>query len=248
VFLSLAPLMIIVGRLYKYSMDSSMRDSFDIRNNKRINNTIFSPLEKKVLRFLAMRTPEWVTPNVLTLVGFLGAVLVFLGYWLSSINENFLWLASFGWICNWYGDSLDGTIARYRKIEKPRYGFYIDHNIDVFGETLIGIGFGLSPYIRFDIALLLLISYLLLNIQVYTFAYATKIFRISYGKIGATEFRAFAIFMNIFLYFCDFPRTGMLHQKWSLFDFMALIFISIMIIMFGITVLLNSIRLYKSDS
>lgn len=222
-----------------------MRNTFNISNNKRINNAILSPLEKKFLRFLAKRTPEWLSPNVLTLVGFLGSVIVFFGYWLSSVNENFLWLASFGLICNWYGDNLDGTIARYRKIE-TKFGFYIDHNTDAFGEMLIGIGFGLSPYIRFDIALLLVIAYLLLNIQVYTYAYATKIFRISYGKIGATEFRAFAIFINILLYFCEFQQISMLHQEWSLFDFMALIFISIMIIIWGITVLLNSIQLYKS--
>ena len=221
-----------------------MRNTFNISNNKRINNAILSPLEKKFLRFLAKRTPEWLSPNVLTLVGFLGAVLVFFGYWLSSVNENFLWLASFGLICNWYGDNLDGTIARYRKIETI-FGFYIDHNIDAIGVVLIGIGLGLSPYIRFDTALLFVIAYLLLNIQVYIYAYATKIFRISYGKIGATEFRAFIIFINIFLYFCEFPQISMLHQKWSLFDFMALMIISIMIIIWGKTVLLYSIQLYK---
>ncbi len=225
-----------------------MRNSLvDMSNNKRINNTILSSLEKKTLRVLAMRTPGWFSPNVLTLIGFLGAVLVFFGYWLSSINENFLWLACFGWICNWYGDSLDGTIARYRKIEKPKYGFYIDHNIDAIGEVLIGIGFGLSPYIRFEIALFLVIAYLLLNIQIYTYAYATNIFLISYGKIGATEFRVVAIMMNFILYFIDFPQTRMLHLELSLFDFIALILISIMLITFGFTVLLNSLRLYKSE-
>ena len=134
-----------------------------------------------------MRTPEWLNPNILTLVGFLGAVLVFLGYWLSSGNKNFLWFANFGWICNWYGDNLDGTIARYRKIVRPKFGFYIDHNIDAIGEILIGIGFGLSPYIRFDIALFLVIAYLLLTIQIYTYAYATKTFRISYDKIDCVN-------------------------------------------------------------
>jgi archaetidylinositol phosphate synthase len=225
-----------------------MRNSFNINNNKRINNTIFSSFEKKTLRVLAMRTPGWLSPNVLTLIGFLGAVLVFFGYWLSSINENFLWVACFGWICNWYGDSLDGTIARYRKFEKPKYGFYIDHNIDAFGEMLVGIGFGLSPYIQFEIALFLVIAYFLLNIQIYTYAYATQIFRISYGKIGATEFRVFAILISICLYFFRLPRISALHQEWLFFDFIALVFISIMLIMWGITVILNSIRLYKADS
>lgn len=224
-----------------------MRIRSDDSPCRRINNTILSPLEIKIVRFLVKRTPDYISPNLLTLIGFLGALLIFLGYWFSSIDKNFLLLASFGWICNWYGDSLDGTIARYRKIDKPKYGFYVDHNVDAFSELWIGVGFGLSPYVRLDIALLLLIAYFLLNIQMYIYANATNIFRMSYNKMGATEFRVFAILFNFILYFFDFPLMKFFNLEITLIDLVVLILISGMLLTFCLTVLLNSIQMYKSE-
>ncbi len=223
-----------------------MRDTFDVVNHTRVNVTILGPLEKRVLAFLAMKTPNWVSPNTLTLVGFLGAILICVGYWLCRINEHFLWLSSFGWVCNWYGDSLDGTLARLRNIERPRYGFYVDHNVDALSEMLVAAGFGLSPYIRLDTALLALAAYLLLNIQMYTHACATTVFRISYLKIGATEVRAFGVLMNVVLYCSDYWQVKWTPYGLSPVDVVSLFLSGVMLAAFGAAVLRHSVQLYRS--
>jgi len=215
---------------------------------KRENHTLLGAGEKKLLLFLASRLPLWVTPNILTSIGMAGSMLVFLGYWFSTFNENFLWLACFGWIVNWYGDSLDGSLARYRKIEKPRFGFYIDHHCDAFSVLIIGMGFGLSPYIRFDVALLLLIAYLLMSIQTYILTCSTGVFRISYAKLGATEFRIIAILITMFIYFVKLPQITLLNNIWSILDMLLFIPFGIMIFLFIATVTRNAVQLYHADN
>ena len=112
----------------------------------RIQTSILNPLEKKVLVYLAKRMPAWVTSDMLTFVGFLGALIVATGYALSNLNLNWLWLASFGFFVNWFGDSLDGSLARVRNTQRKTYGFYIDHNVDVINECIMFMGVGLSPW------------------------------------------------------------------------------------------------------
>src|SRR5690554_1739776 len=102
----------------------------DVRNHTRINQTILGPLEKPALQWMAARLPVWVTPDTLTGIGIFASVLIFISFVLTNIHPGFLWLASFGVVLNWFGDSLDGTLARYRKIERPQYGFFVDHAVD----------------------------------------------------------------------------------------------------------------------
>lgn len=157
--------------------------------------------EKKALLWLAARMPAWVVPDTLTAIGLLASVIIFLGYALSFFNINWLWLASFGFVIQWFGDSLDGTLARYRKIERPRYGFFVDHIIDAVSEALVFIGLGLSPFVRFDLALLALIGYLMVSVYVYLVTYVNGVFRISYAGLGPTEMRLLAIIANTAVYF-----------------------------------------------
>lgn len=96
----------------------------DIQSHKRVNDILLAPLEKPLLQWLAARMPSWIVPDALTAVGVVGAVIIFGAYCSTNLNDNFLWLASFGFILNWFGDALDGTLARYRKIERPKYGFF----------------------------------------------------------------------------------------------------------------------------
>jgi phosphatidylglycerophosphate synthase len=128
-----------------------------IKQSKRIQTSVLSGVEKKVLLWLAERQPKWVDSDTLTFIGFLGAVVIAAGYILSNCSVQFLWLASLGFVINWYGDSLDGTLARYRKQQRPVYGFYIDHTMDAINETLMFMGAGLSPFMRFDLACVLLV-------------------------------------------------------------------------------------------
>ena len=168
----------------------------------RIQTSILNKMEKRILVAMANRMPSWITSDNLTVVGVIGALTTGVGYILSSWNLNFLWLASFGLILNWFGDSLDGTLARVRNAQRPIYGFYIDHNIDGLTITIMCIGAGLSPMIKFSTAMLILVGYLLLSIFTYINAYLKGEFRISYGNLGPTEFRLIVIIINtMFIYF-----------------------------------------------
>ena len=172
-----------------------------IEDHQRINDILLGPLERPALRWLASHMPPWITPDICTIIGVIGAVITLAGYILSNADRNFLWLASFGFVINWFGDSLDGTVARYRHIERPVFGFFVDHTIDAFNETIILLGMGLTPYINFSIACLVLVAYLLLSVLVYVRTCVVGEFKISYGKLGPTEVRVLAILLNTGMYF-----------------------------------------------
>ncbi|HCU57707.1 MAG TPA: hypothetical protein DF984_05715 [Anaerolineaceae bacterium] len=172
-----------------------------VENHKRENDILLGFLERPALQWLAAHSPAWVTPDVLTWTGVAASVLIFVSYGLTQFNRNFLWLASFGFIMNWLGDSLDGTLARYRHIERPRYGFLVDHWVDAISVVLIFLGLGISPYVDLLVASLALIGYLLLSIMVYLITYVTGVFKITNAKIGPTEIRVLAVILNIVMFF-----------------------------------------------
>ncbi len=203
----------------------------DIRNHKRIINTLTGPMEKQVLVWLATRLPAWITPDILTGIGVLGAFAAFLGYSLSHLTPMFLWLASLGFVINWFGDSLDGTVARVRHIERPTYGFYIDHVVDAYITIMIFLGLGLSPFVRLDLALLALISYMLLMILVFIRTAVRGEFTISYGKLGPTEARIIIILANTMVYFLGNPRLNMFNLTLTVYDW---IIIGVIFIIMGI--------------
>lgn len=165
----------------------------------RIQTSLLNASEKKVLVWLAKRQPEWVTSDILTGIGTLGAVIVAVGYILAGYNINFLWLSSLGFIINWYGDSLDGTLARVRNRQRPVYGYYIDHTVDCMDEFMIFIGIGLSGLMHFELSLMILALYFMLTINVSINAHLKKEFRLTYARLGPTEFRILAILANTVL-------------------------------------------------
>ena len=171
-----------------------------MENNKadavRIQTSVLNALEKKVLVYLAERQPKWMTSDILTYIGTFGAMVIAAGYILSSWNINFLWLSSLGFIINWYGDSLDGTLARVRKMQRPIYGYYIDHTIDAINEVMIFVGVGLSGLMHLEIALLALVMYFLMTINVSINAHLKKEFKLTYASMGPTEFRIIMIIIN----------------------------------------------------
>jgi len=173
----------------------------DDKSHKRVNDILLGPLERPALQWLAAHMPAWMTPDILTGIGIVGAVLIFFSYWFSSEIPALLWVASLGFVINWFGDSLDGTLARYRKIERPKYGFFVDHTVDAFSQVLIVMGLGLSPYVTFSVACLALIGYLLMSALVYIRTYVYGVFQISYGKLGPTEVRVILILLNTVMFF-----------------------------------------------
>lgn len=173
----------------------------------RVQESLLSRPERRVLLWLARHMPDQVKPDHLTALGVLGAACVLLGFALSSIHPAYLWLAVLGFVLNWFGDSLDGTLARYRKHERPRYGFFIDHTIDVVDEMLMFLGIGLSPFADFRVAALALISYMALSTLAYINMIVNQEFRISASKIGPTEVRVVGIAASIALYLFGCPQV-----------------------------------------
>lgn len=164
--------------------------------SKRIQTSLLNASEKKVLIWLAKRQPHWMTSDILTAIGVVGAVIVAVGYILSNFNSGWLWLASLGFLINWYGDSLDGTLARVRNTQRPIYGFYLDHNIDGITMAIMCIGAGLSNMLNLYIAMGVLTIYLLLSISVYINAHLKGEFKLTYAGMGPTEFRLIMIIVN----------------------------------------------------
>jgi phosphatidylglycerophosphate synthase len=206
----------------------------DIRSHQRVLDTFTGPVERPVLRWLAAHLPSWVTPDFLTAVGVTGGVVILFGYWLSGVDRNFLWLVNLGFVINWFGDSLDGTLARYRHIERPVYGFYIDHAVDAYVEIMIFLGLGLSPYVRFDLAALALVGYLLLSVLVYVRTCVKGEFVISYGKLGPTEVRLLAMMANTLVYFIGNPTSQLFSLTLTVYDWLVA---AIILIMFSIAIL-----------
>ena len=171
----------------------------DIKQSERIQTSVLNGVEKKALVWLAKRQPRWVTSDHLTLVGFIGALLVAAGFILSNLNVSWLWLSSLGMVVNWYGDSLDGTLARVRNTQRPIYGYYVDHTIDCVNEGLMFVGVGLSPFVHLDLALIAYALYLIMTINVSINAHLKGEFKLTYAKLGPTEFRLVVIVVNTVL-------------------------------------------------
>ena len=173
----------------------------EIKDHTRVNDIFFGPLERPALQWLASHLPVWATPDLMTFIGIVGALIIALGYGLSSFHPAFLWMATLGFVINWFGDSLDGTLARYRHIERPKYGFFIDHVTDVITEIIIILGLGLTPYIKFSVASLCCIMYIAMSVLVYVRMNVMGEFKISYSKLGPTEVRVLAILLNTAMFF-----------------------------------------------
>ncbi len=156
--------------------------------------------ERRLLRAMAARMPAPIHSNHLTGLGVAGSVGVGLAYALTTQSTVWLLVASAALVVNWFGDSLDGTLARVRKTERPKYGYYLDHVVDAFNTVVIGGGIGLSPYVSLELALLLVIMYLMLSINVYIETEVYGSFKMGYGVFGPTEVRILLILGNLGLY------------------------------------------------
>lgn len=219
-----------------------------VEKHKRENDILLGFLERPALKWLAAHMPAWVKPDTLTSLGIFASILIFISYSLTNISDNFLWLASLGFILNWFGDSLDGTLARYRKIERPRYGFLIDHFVDAISATLIFIGLGISPYVNFSVALIALVGYLLLSIMVYLITYVTNVFQITNLKIGPTEIRVIAILANTAMFIVGNPPFSLPYfGETSFYTLIVGVLACLMIIYFVVNTSIQAYRLMLLD-
>ena len=163
---------------------------------EREPNFLLAPLERRFLPWAAGRLPRWILPDDMTALGVLAAFGVCAAYQLSNNGRGWLWVASGLLVLQWVGDSLDGTLARVRGIQRPKYGYYLDHMVDAIATAAIGLGLGLSPFMLLSIGALIVVGYLILSINVYLESMAFGRFRLGYGRLGPTEIRAVLILLN----------------------------------------------------
>jgi archaetidylinositol phosphate synthase len=164
--------------------------------HQRTSEYVLGRLERAALTRIARALPHAVMPDHLTIIGLIGSTLVAVSYMASNRNPAWLLAASAALALNWFGDSLDGTLARTRKTERPRYGYYLDHLTDAYSTLAIGLGLGLSPYMLLSVGLAIVIAYLVLSINVYLETHVFAEFSFSYGSLGPTEVRLALVALN----------------------------------------------------
>lgn len=215
---------------------------------ERFHESFLAGPERRLLRWMAARIPSPVMPDHLTAFGVLGALLVMVGYLACHISTNFLWLANLGLLIHWIGDSLDGTLARVRDIARPRYGYFLDQNIDVVGNLLIAGGIGLSPFARLDTALLALTGYHMVSIYVFVRNVVRREFHLAVMGFGPTEVRIGILIMNITLLTYGAPTFEFLSQHFTWCDFVLIATFVTLSIMFAISATQEARRLAIDDS
>jgi phosphatidylglycerophosphate synthase len=185
----------------EHGLDTAERGAPVNGRLRRHNEGILQILERPALRWLSAMMPGWVTPDMLTALGFLGSLVAAGGYALAADEPWMLWVASAGIAINWYGDSLDGNVARARGIERPRYGFFLDNAIDVIEYAIFAVGMGLSGYVRWELVLATLAAFYMMMLLGLLKSRVMDVFQISFGGMGLTEVRIAFILVNALMYF-----------------------------------------------
>jgi archaetidylinositol phosphate synthase len=212
---------------------------------RRVNQALTASLEKRALQWMASRAPRWLSSDQLTLLGLSAQIGAGVGYALARTNRFALLLVIVCLALNWFGDSMDGTLARVRCQQRPRYGFYVDHMVDVFGTIALMCGLGCSGLLHWQTAMAMLIAFLLLSSESYLATYTLSHFQLSQGIFGPTEIRLLLIFGNLAL--LRSPYSTIFGHKLLLFDLGGII---ASVCMLAIAVLLtvrHTAQLYREE-
>lgn len=229
----------VPGQRHTRAMDTGFREA------GRAQQSMLAPFEKKLLVWIARRTPAWVGPDHLTALGLLSLAGAGLSYWQARYDPIALVPASIFLALNWFGDSLDGTLARVRGHERPRYGFYVDHVVDAFGTLALLSGLALSGYMSSWVAAGLLISYFMLSIEVYLATYTLGTFHLSFWKFSPTELRILLIIGNVALFYR--PVVTLFGARYLLFDAGGLAGVLGMGLMLITAVACHTAELYRAE-
>ena len=218
------------------------------QNATRIHGSFLAAAEKRALIWLAERMPRAINSDHLTALGFAAQLATGACYALASRDRRWLLAAIACLALNWFGDSLDGTLARVRHQQRPRYGFYVDHMIDSIGATAMMLGLAYSGYMHPDIAIGLLIAFLLLSIQSYLATYTIGEFHLSFWRFGPTELRILLAIGNLALFKWAWVNwRWVIHGRYRLFDIGGVIGLAGMSLMLIVTSLKNTVRLYREE-
>jgi len=211
----------------------------------RIQESFSASAEKKVLIWLAERTPAWINSDHLTILGFVSQCLAGVCYALARLNPDALLLGIVCLVLNWLGDSLDGTLARVRNQQRPRYGFYVDHICDTIAAFFLMGGLALSGYVHPGIALGMLVAFLMLSIEAYLSTYTLGRFQLSYWKFGPTEIRILLALGNLAL--LRDPMVRVQGWQFRLFDVGGVMAIAGMGLMLVVSAIRHTSQLYREE-
>jgi archaetidylinositol phosphate synthase len=216
------------------------------RDALRLQESFTSALERKALAWLAGRLPAQVNSDHLTALGFVSMFLAGASYAFARTHRWGLILAICFLALNWFGDSLDGTLARLRNRQRPRYGFYVDHMIDTFGGLFLMGGLALSGFVDWKIALGMFVAFLMLSVQVYLATYTVGTFQLSFAKLGPTEIRILLALGNVALWF--HPDARIFGSAYRVFDVGGIAAIAGMSLMLVASTIYNTVKLYRAES
>jgi phosphatidylglycerophosphate synthase len=211
----------------------------------RIHKSLTADIEKRTLIWIAVRTPKFINSDHLTALGFLAQLLAGAAYALSALDWRGLWLVNLFVVLNWLGDSLDGTLARVRDQQRPRYGFYVDHVADTFGALALMGGLAISGYVHWQIAAGLLVGFYVLSIESFLATYTMGHFHVSHGIFGPTEIRILLIVGNMAL--MVHPYSLIAGRSFLLFDIGGVIAIVVMLAMVLDTTCRHIAVLYREE-
>jgi archaetidylinositol phosphate synthase len=212
---------------------------------RRVNQALTARVEKRILEWMAARAPRWVTSDQLTALGLGAQIAAGVFYAMARYHRSALLLAIICIALNWLGDSLDGTLARVRRQQRPRYGFYVDHMVDIFGAVALMCGLGWSGFVHWSVAIAMLIAFLLLAGESYLATYTLDRFQLSQGFFGPTEIRILLVAGNLAL--LHNPYCTIFGHKLLLFDLGGAISATIMFGMAAVVTFRHTAQLYRQE-
>ncbi len=212
-----------------------------------INTGLTAHAEEKAKEWICPRIPQWVNSDMLTVLGFLSSFIIAVGFILGFANRWYLLLVIIGLILNWFGDSFDGSLARYRHKTRPNYGYYIDHITDGLTITVLGLGLGLSGFVRVEIALAFIIMYLMLMMHVELVTYVENEFKYSFGLFGPTEFRIIGILLAVVMFFIPVKYFDIWGYTLTQYDLFATFAVVVMFIILISSIVSKGVELDKID-
>src|SRR5215469_9000699 len=233
------------GNMSSTIVATTAQEAQNFRPAARVQQALTANIERRTLRWLAARTPARISPDHLTALGFVSQLLAGLSYALARWHKYALVMATIFIVLNWFGDSLDGTLARFRQRQRPRYGFYVDHMCDTFGSVFLMCGLAASGYLHWQVAVGMLVAFLVLSIESYLTTYTLGKFRMSYALFGPTEIRILLMIGNIALIFR--PHAHLMGHEFLLFDVGGVIAIGGMMGMAVVATVSHAARLYREE-
>jgi phosphatidylglycerophosphate synthase len=235
----------VTGRSTVVDTRSATKNQAVFLMARRKNRALTASLEKRALQWMAERAPSWLTSDQLTVLGLSAQFGAAICYALSRYNRRALLLVTLCLVLNWFGDSMDGTLARIRRQQRPRYGFYVDHMVDIFGAVALMCGLGYSGFLHWQTAVAMLVAFLLLSGESYLATYTLSRFELSQGVFGPTEIRILLIVGNLAL--LRSPYSTLLGHKMLLFDLGGMIAAISMFAMAVVVTLRHTAQLYRQE-